>query len=135
MITINCRDDNPETVTHIFNNIASTGINVDIISQARWDNNVNICFTISIKDVEKAIHTLSEIKNVKIQHNIDICKITIEGKGMETQPGIAAEIFNIFASQSVKVLAVSTSETKISCIIDKKDQKIAVESVIREFEL
>ena len=67
--------------------------------------------------------------------NGQIVKLSVEGMGMEHQPGVAARIFTIMAEQNIDIKAITTSETKVSYIIDKQDEKRALEALMEAFEL
>jgi len=131
---------NPDTISSIFEAFAEANINVDIISQTcRKDGTFDISITVPITDMDNIKRTLDEIssKHTDIIYEItdNISKLIIEGPGMEYQPGVAAKIFNILSKQGIMIKAISTSETKVSCIIDSIFEKNAIESLLEGFKL
>ncbi len=140
MVTINNLSHNPLIIAQLFNEIANERINIDMISQtAPVDHRVDISFTLPISDLNKMAGILEEISHSNVDMKVDInksvTKLTVEGIGMERQVGVAAKLFNLMAEQDIKVEIITTSETKISYIIDQADEKKALESIIQAFNL
>jgi len=140
MVTINNLSHNPFVIAQLFNRIANERINIDMISQtAPIDHKVDISFTLPISGLDKLAGVLEEITlsnaDVKVDINKHVTKLTVEGVGMERQVGVAAKLFNLMAEQDIEIESITTSETKISCIIDQTDEKKALESIIQAFDL
>lgn len=140
LISFHQLHNNADTIELLFEALAEKNIIVDMISQtSHSDGSFDICITIPKSEKDNAIELLEGVSNrlngisFKIYDNIS--KITVEGAGMEYQPGIAAKVFKVLSKQEILVRAVSTSETKISCIIDQIFEKNAVESLIEAFKL
>ena len=134
--------DNPGTAAILFNGLAIANISVDMIIQsyARKELNTNdIAFTIDKNDLEQ---TMSILEKVKAQLDFSdiyvddkIAKVSIVGAGMIDRPGIAGEMFKALADNDINIKMISTSEIKISCIVDEKDASKAVKSLHEAFHL
>ena len=111
-----------------------------IQSYARKVSNTNdIAFTISSSDTDKAVATLNDLKKGlncgEILVDNEIAKVSIVGAGMIDRPGIASTMFNILAELGINIKMISTSEIKISCLVDKSDADRAVKALHEEFGL
>ncbi|MGI6706438.1 MAG: ACT domain-containing protein [Clostridia bacterium] len=140
MVTVNNLPHDPFTIAQLFNEIANERINIDMISQtAPVDHRVDISFTLSISDLDKMNGILEEISHsnadMKVDINKGVTKLTVEGVGMERQVGVAAKLFSLMAEQDIRIESITTSETKISYLIDRADEKKALESIIQAFDL
>lgn len=134
--------DIPGQAAKIFSKLAQENISVDMIIQsyARKVSNTNdIAFTIDSADIDKTEETLNKLKETlhcgEIQINSDIAKVSIVGAGMIDRPGIASAMFETLARLGVNIKMISTSEIKISCLVDKTDANKAVQALHDEFEL
>ncbi|MCL2513950.1 MAG: aspartate kinase [Oscillospiraceae bacterium] len=128
--------DVPGIAFKVFSRLAAKKINVDIILQSIGRNNTkDIAFTISKENAETAVNTLKEsfeeIKNIKCDDNI--AKVSVVGAGMETHPGAAAKMFEALYDQNINIQMISTSEIKISVLIDAGDADKAVQSIHDKF--
>lgn len=134
--------DVPGQAAKLFGKLAKEHISVDMIIQsyARKVSNTNdIAFTIDSADLDKTIKTLNEMKTElncgDIQINDNIAKVSIVGAGMIDRPGIASLMFETMAEQNVNIKMISTSEIKISCLVEKDDAHRALEALHKVFEL
>ncbi len=134
--------DRPGNAGKIFDILANKNISVDMIIQsyARNQKNTNdIAFTISTEDFSKFEEIKEELINAISASDIfideDIVKVSIVGAGMIDRPGIAAKMFNILAQKEINIKMISTSEIKISCLIEKKHAQTAVNALAEAFEL
>jgi len=134
--------DKPGSAASIFSKLAKENISVDMIIQsyARKVSNTNdIAFTIDKSDLPKTIATLENMKNdlncgeIKVDDNI--AKVSIVGAGMIDRPGIASTMFETLAAQNINIRMISTSEIKISCLVDKENAQKAVKALHEVFEL
>ncbi len=134
--------DKPGYAAKIFTNLANQQISVDMIIQsyARKASNTNdIAFTVDAADLDKTISTLEALKDeiqaddIKIDSNI--AKVSIVGAGMIDRPGIASAMFETLANQGINIRMISTSEIKISCLVDKENAQKAVKALHEVFEL
>ncbi len=140
MITINQIPNEPTVMAGIFGKLGQQNVNIDMISQtAPMNGLVNISFTLPERDLSKAILIIGAFNtaNPTIRTDVfgDITKLTVEGLGMERQSGVAAKVFEIMAIQNIRIKIITTSETKISYVIDQIDEKRAVEAIIEAFDL
>ncbi len=126
--------DSPGTAFKLFNKLAQNKINVDIILQSVGRNNTkDITFTVSHDQSELAVKVIEEMKDIfnftQITHNDDVAKVSIVGAGMESHPGVASKMFEALYDGGINIKMISTSEIKISVIIDVKDADKAVQVV------
>jgi len=140
LITINNIPDDTASIAQIFQSIADQNINIDIISQTTpVYGKLSISFTLPHKDLEKAIQAVNDLQaslpSISLNTYEEIVKLSVEGPGMKQQPGIAAKVFSIMAQQNIRIMAITTSETKISYIIHPLDEKKALEALMEAFEL
>ncbi|PLR98075.1 aspartate kinase [Bacillus sp. T33-2] len=124
----------------IFKTLAQNHINVDIIIQSRTEaGNANISFSIKstdLKDTLKVLKTYKELlKYESIEFESDLAKVSIVGSGMISNPGVAAKMFEVLADNDIQVKMVSTSEIKISTVVEAVKMVKAVEALHKAFEL
>ncbi len=134
--------DTPGEAATLFGALAKENISVDMIIQsyARKISNTNdIAFTISSEDFCKAQELLKEIKKQlnagDISYDENIAKVSIIGAGMIDRPGIASTMFQTLADNGINIRMISTSEIKISCLIDKSDAQKALKALHDVFNL
>ena len=134
--------DNPGTAAILFDGLANENISVDMIIQsyARKALNTNdIAFTIDKGDLERTMEILKKLKSELVYSNIfvddTIAKISIVGAGMIDRPGIAAKMFRTLASLDINIKMISTSEIKISCLVEQSRANDAVEALHKVFGL
>lgn len=128
----------PNTVAKIFTELGKQDVNVDIISQSfpkHENDTIDISFSLLGSDVVKASNVINNLGGIEFQCLSNISKLTIEGIGMAKESGVAARMFAALEKKNVKVLLLTTSETKIACCISSTDVKKALESVTAEFGL
>jgi len=131
-ITILGVPDKPGIAARLFRSIAEANINVDMIVQniSSDGKSTDISFTISRTDLQKALSITDEIikaleaRAVSVDENI--AKVSIVGVGMKTHSGVAAKMFDALADQGINIMMISTSEIKVSCVIDSKYTELAV---------
>lgn len=124
----------PGIAYKIFGKLASKNINIDIILQSVGRNDTkDITFTTSKDNAKLAVEVLQELEvlsNLKIEVDAEtVTKVSIVGAGMETHPGVAAKMFEALFENDINIQMISTSEIKISVLIDSKDADKAVEAV------
>lgn len=134
--------DTPGQAASIFTTLAKENISVDMIIQsyARKASNTNdIAFTIDAADTDKTIATLESLKRQlkfgAVQVDKEIAKVSIIGAGMIDRPGIASSMFETLANLGVNIKMISTSEIKISCLVDKTDANKALKALHEAFNL
>jgi len=123
--------DQPGLAAQIFGPIADAHIVVDMIIQnASEDGTTDLTFTVPKTDHKKALDimekTLSAVHAKGIKVDTDIAKISVVGVGMRTHAGVAAKMFQVLAAEGINIEMISTSEIKISVVIDAKYTELAV---------
>lgn len=128
------------TLSTIFTTLAKNNIDVDIIIQSSLDKDgSNISFSVKTKDVENTIYVLEQNKEKlafsHIEQESKLAKVSIVGSGMVSNPGVAAEMFHVLATEGIHVKMVSTSEIKVSTVVDEAAMVKAVEALHVAFKL
>ena len=123
--------DRPGLAAQIFGPIAAAHIVVDMIIQnASEDGTTDLTFTVSKPDHKKAVSivekTLPAVKAKGVKVDTDIAKVSVVGVGMRTHAGVAAKMFEVLAREGINIEMISTSEIKISVVIDAKYTELAV---------
>lgn len=124
----------------LFGALAEHNINVDIIIQNQADEeHVNISFSITQSSLKETLAVLKELQPKlgysSIYYEEGLAKVSIVGSGMASNPGVAAKMFDVLAQNNIAVKMVSTSEIKVSVVIDEDDMILAVEMLHQAFEL
>lgn len=136
-ISISGLNDVPGVAFKIFSSMAAKNINVDIILQSVGrDGTKDIAFTVSEAHADEAIEAINKlpfIGDAKVVRDDSIAKISVVGAGMETHPGTASTMFEALFNQDINIQMISTSEIKISVLIDRKDADKAVAAVHEAF--
>jgi len=130
--------DRPGVASAIFTALANSNINVDMIVQTRGlDNTAYLDFTIPTTDFEacKKVMTQFTAEAKNIDYNEAICKVSIVGVGMKSNTGVASKAFTALANENINIRITSTSEIKISMIIDRKYAELAVRALHDVYEL
>ena len=122
----------------VFSLLAKNHINVDIILQGiGHEEGKDICFTVASGDLERTAELLrenqEEIGFVRLETNSDIAKVSVVGAGMINNPGVAARMFEALYDAGVNINMISTSEIKISVLVDKRDGDRAVQAIHDKF--
>lgn len=133
-------DDKPGIAFKIFNILAKKGINVDIILQSVGRAGTkDISFTVAQDDLDETLSTLEENKESltiqEITHKDNVAKISIVGAGMMSNPGVAAKMFEALFNVQVNIHMISTSEVRITVLIDENDVERAMVAVHDRFGL
>ncbi len=131
-ITVVAVPDKPGVAARLFNAIAGANIIVDMIVQNISSDGkaTDISFTVPKADSRNALKITEEIvtelgaKDVKLRE--DIAKVSVIGVGMRTHSGVAAKMFETLAKHSINIIMISTSEIKVSCVVDSKYTELAV---------
>jgi aspartate kinase len=132
--------DRPGIASEIFNALASNEVNIDMIIQNKaHDDTTNIDFTVAegdLDDAKKVVESFVEKKEiVAASYNDKICKVSIVGVGMKSHTGVAAKAFSTMANENININMISTSEIKVSMVIDEKYAELAVRSLHSAYEL
>ena len=133
--------DVPGVAAKIFRPIADANIVVDMIIQTSSTEKgyANMAFTVPKSDFAKTLQivkgTLKEIGGKGVHADQDIAKVSIVGAGMRSHSNVATQMFSALAKEGINIYMISTSEIKISCIIDSKYTELAVRALHDTFEL
>ena len=139
-ITLLGVDDKPGVAADIFEPLSKNQINVDMVIQniSTDGKKTDLTFTIKRQDSKNTISLIKankKIKYKKMHMNDNVSKISIVGAGMVATPGITYKMFRSLAEEKINILAISTSEIKISVIIDEKSTIDAVKKLHKTFNL
>lgn len=140
-ITVARVPDTPGIASRLFTPISNAGIVVDMIIQnTRTGNNItDMTFTVPRTDYVRAMNIVEalaqEIGAEKVHGSQDIAKVSIVGVGMRNHFGIATTMFDVLAREGINILMISTSEIKISCVIEEKYTELAVRALHDAFAL
>ncbi|MDR1453199.1 MAG: aspartate kinase [Candidatus Margulisbacteria bacterium] len=133
--------DVPGMAAELFSALAGAKVNVDVIVQSIHEEakKNDISFTVSNDDYAKALKLTEEKARgwdgCRVVGDTDVAKVSVVGIGMASAPGVAARMFAALGREKINIQMISTSEIKISCIIEKKELKRAVKSIHSEFGL
>ena len=139
-ITLIGVEDKPGVAADIFEPLGQNQINVDMVIQniSSDGKKTDLTFTVKRDDLDKALKILSNNKRIKFQelsNDSKVSKISIVGAGMVTTPGVTYKMFRALADDKINILAISTSEIKLSVIINENDTIKAVKKLHTVFEL
>ena len=132
--------DKPGIAASIFKPLSKNSINVDMVVQNISANGreTDLTFTIKNEDLSKTKKIVNENKDINFKKLIfdkNVSKISIIGVGMVTTPGVTFRMFQALANQKINIQVISTSEIKISVLVDKKNIKKAISALHKEFKL
>ncbi|GHC09091.1 aspartate kinase [Gemmobacter lutimaris] len=149
-ITLFTIEDRPGVAQAIFGPLAEAGVNVDMIvqniSEKDYDDShpgavTDMTFSCPINQVERAKKAMEDaraagvIKYDELIIDTDVAKVSVVGIGMRSHTGVAAKMFKALANEGVNIKVISTSEIKISVLIDRKYMELAVQALHDAFEL
>lgn len=132
--------DKPGIAGIIFSALARAGVNVDMVIQSAMREERNdIAFTICSDDLHLAVPVVEEVvKEIGasgMSYGDNVAKVSIIGAGMQSNPGVAAAMFEALATENINIQMISTSEIKVSCIINEDDVETAIKALHRKFKL
>ncbi|MCF8025849.1 MAG: aspartate kinase [Desulfobacteraceae bacterium] len=139
-ITLRKVPDMPGIASRILEPVAKAGISVDMIIQnTRLSNMTDLTFTVPKPDLAAALEIeekiAEEIGAAEVLGDENIAKISVIGVGMRSHSGVASKMFATLASENINILLISTSEIRISCVIEEKYTELAVRALHSAFEL
>jgi aspartate kinase len=140
-LTIRGVADTPGVAFRILGAISDANIEVDVIVQnvAEEDNTTDLTFTVGRQDYEKALQILqqtgSDLGARQVGGTTSIAKVSIIGVGMRSHAGVASRMFAALARENINIQMISTSEIKVSVVIDEKYTELAVRALHDEFGL
>ena len=139
-ITLKDVEDKPGVAAEVFEPLGKNQINIDMVIQnvSSDGKTTDITFTVKRDDLEKSLEILkknNKIKYKNLSYKDNVSKISIVGAGMVTTPGITHKMFRALADEKINILAISTSEIKISVIIDESSNVKAAKKLHSIFNL
>jgi aspartate kinase len=140
-ITVAGVPDKPGIAYKILGPVAAANIDVDMIIQnASHDGMTDFSFTVHRNELKKALEVIQgkvqpEIQAREISSAADICKVSVVGIGMRSHVGIASQMFETLSKEGINIQMISTSEIKISVVIDDKYMELAVRALHKAFGL
>jgi aspartate kinase len=139
-ITLKEVPDQPGIAANIFEPLATASISVDMIIQnVSEQGHTDLSFTVAREELDETMVIMNKaakkIHATQISSDAKIAKVSIVGAGMRSHSGVAAQIFKTLSSHKINILMISTSEIKVSCIIEQKNSKAAVIALHDAFKL
>ncbi len=133
-------EDTPGKAFRIFSLLAKNNVNVDIILQSIGrDNTKDISFTVTEGKLQDALDVLEKNKDIigykDLSYATDVSKVSIVGAGMVTNPGVAAKMFEALFDAHINIHMIATSEIKVSVLIDRGLENMAVKAIQQKFEI
>ncbi len=131
-ITLASVPDRPGSVAAIFAPLAETGINVDMIVQnvAHSTGSTDVTFTVPAADLARSLDVLGQAKSAigydKLVHDTRVAKISVVGVGMKSHAGVASTMFTTLGERGINIQAITTSEIKVSVLIEEDYTELAV---------
>ncbi len=131
-ITLTAVPDKPGAVANIFGPLAEANINVDMIIQniAHDTGSTDVTFTVPGAELARGLDVLERAKDkigyTKLMHDTRVAKISVVGVGMRSHAGVASTMFTALAARGINIQAISTSEIKVSVLIDEDETELAV---------
>jgi aspartate kinase len=139
-VTLDRVPDPPGVAPPVFQAIAAEGINVDMIVQnVSHDGATDLSFTAPLADLPRLGAVMEGVRRrigaTGVTIDDGVAKVSLVGAGMKSHPGVAAEVFDALAAESINIEMISTSAIRISCVIRKDDAERAVRAIHDRFEL
>ena len=136
-VTLRKIKDKPGIAAEIFSALADANINVDMIIQnVGVDGATNLGFTVPQNELELAKSTMKKVLDgIVIESDKDVAKVSIVGVGMKSHSGVASKAFKALAKEGINIGMISTSEIKISMIVQEKYAELAVRVLHEAYEL
>ncbi len=136
-VTLRKIKDKPGIAAEIFSALAEKNINVDMIIQnVGVDGATNLGFTVPQNELDLAKSTMKKVlKDITIESDKDVAKVSIVGVGMKSHSGVASKAFKTLAKEGINIGMISTSEIKISMIVQEKYAELAVRALHEAYEL
>ena len=139
-ITVVGVPDSPGIAAKLFGSVAEASIIVDMIIQnVSQDSLTDISFTVPKADLSRALSLVRDIGKTigarSVEVSEDIAKVSLVGVGMRSHSGVASQMFQVLSRESINIMMISTSEIKISCVIEERYLELALRSLHNEFGL
>lgn len=132
--------DVPGVLAQVFGKLAEEGVNVDIIVQSGVQNEqADFSFTVSLDELDRAKEVIKEIHKTlpyrEVTSEDNLVKVSIVGAGMVSHPGVAAQMFDVLSQEGVSIKMVSTSEIKVSCVIESGNLPSIIQALHTAYNL
>lgn len=132
--------DQPGSVAKIITPISEASIEIDVIVQnIAVDNKIDLTFTVPREEYKKALeilkNTAKNMGNQEVSGDLNIAKLSLIGVGMRSHAGIASKMFGVMAKENINIQLITTSEIKISIVIDEKDLQRGAQALHTAFDL
>jgi aspartate kinase len=133
--------DRPGIAAIIFGALSEAGVNVDMIVQdISEDGRTNMTFSLPIDQIARAEKAVDAIRGTELNfENLivaeDVAKVSVVGIGMRSQSGVAAKMFKVLSDEGINIKVITTSEIKISVLIERKYMELAVQALHDAFDL
>jgi len=137
-VTLRGVSDRPGIAAEIFTKLASENINVDMIIQnVGTDNATNLGFTVPESELDNAKKVMEAFDHdiEGMDYDEHVCKVSVVGVGMKSHSGVAATAFTVLAQNNINIQMISTSEIKVSMVIDEKYGELAIRTLHEAYEL
>ncbi len=140
-VTLTNVPDTPGIAAMVFNRLAQAGVVVDMIIQnASRDGTTDLTFTVPENDLDRSVEELESLdfprsEALQIIKDPEICKLSIVGVGMRSHSGVAAKAFEIMAAEGINIQMVSTSEIKVSVVVQERYGELALRALHAGFGL
>lgn len=139
-ITLENVPDQPGSSHALFSRLAASGIAIDMIVQnVGQGGRADISFTVPADDLAEALElstaVAKDLRATGVSHDASVAKVSVVGVGMEREEGVAGRMFSALSAAGINVRMITTSEIKISALVDKADAQAAVQAVHRAFGL
>ena len=136
-VTLRGVKDEPGIAARIFNRLANENINVDMIIQnVGLDGITNLGFTVPENELNEAKRVMNELNASKhLEFDPNIVKVSVVGVGMQSHSGVASKAFDTLAKENINIQMISTSEIKVSMVVDEKYGELAVRALHQAYDL
>jgi len=137
-VTLRGVSDRPGIAAEIFSKLADANINVDMIIQnVGTDGSTNLGFTVPQSELDNAKALMESFDHdiAGMDYDEHVCKVSVVGVGMKSHSGVAAKAFTALAENNINIQMISTSEIKVSMIIDEKYGELAIRTLHEAYEL
>jgi len=139
-VTIKGVPDQPGIAAKIFCALADESLSVDVIIQnVSAEGHTDISFTLPSVHLDEAMRVTQriaqEVRATDVSADSDIVKVSIVGAGMRSHAGVAARMFKVLSREGINIIMISTSEIRVSCIINQQHLELAVRALHDEFQL
>ncbi len=139
-ITVRAVPDRPGVAYTLFSKLGNAGVNVDMIIQNIGEKgHSDVSFTVDRSELKKAMKVVNEaskvLKPAGVVFDESMAKVSVVGVGMRSHSGVAARMFQALSEEGVNIQMISTSEIKISVVVDRKDVAKAVAAIHKKFKL